>query len=64
MKAKPGQFYYQPHRNCWGVWVYTHVSKTGAMGSFIKDFTSLEEARVFVWKQNGWGTPKNKLKYN
>ena len=64
MKAVLGQYYYKPHRNWWGVWVYIHVSETGACGSFVKDFSNIEEARAFVWEQNGWETPKNKLKYN
>ena len=64
MKAVLGQYYYKPHRNWWGVWVYIHVSETGACGSFVKDFSNIEEARAFVWEQNGWGTPKNKLKLN
>ena len=64
MKAKLGQYYYSPHRNWWGVWVYTHVSETGSCGSFVKDFPSIEEARKFVWAMNGWGQPKTALKMN
>ena len=25
MKAVLGQYYYAPHRNCWGVWQYDFV---------------------------------------
>ena len=62
MKARLGQYYYSPHRNWWGVWQWTSVSETGAMGSFVKDFSDMEEARRYVWQMNGWGTPKSALK--
>lgn len=61
MKAILGQYHYAPHRNFWGVWQWISVSENGALGIFIKDFRSKEEAREFVWEMNGWGTPKNKL---
>lgn len=64
MKARLGQYYYSPHRNWWGVWQWTSVSETGACGSFVKDFPSIEEARKFVWAMNGWGQPKTTLKMN
>ena len=61
MKAQIGQYFYAPHRNSWGVWQWDMVSENGSMGTFIKDFRSKEEAREFVWQQNGWGKPKSKL---
>lgn len=64
MKPQLGKYYYKLHRNFWGVWQYTSVSATGACGSFVKDFRDIEEAREFVWKANGWGTPKSALKMN
>lgn len=64
MKAKLGQYFYAPHRDWWGVWVYTHVSETGSCGSFVEDFSTIEEARKFVWEKNGWGQPKTTLKMN
>ncbi len=62
MKAKLGQYYYAPHRRSWGVWQWDWVSETGgASGKFIKDFCTREEAREYVWQQNGWGKPSKKL---
>ena len=61
MRAILGQYYYAPHRRSFGVWQWTDVSETGACGTFIKDFRSKEEAREFVWQQNGWGKPLRKL---
>ena len=64
MKAKLGQYYYAPLRNYWGVWQWTSVSETGAMGTKVTEFFDKEEARRYVWTMNGWGEPKNKLKLN
>lgn len=61
MNAVLGQYHYAPHRNYYGVWVWTYVGKDSATGEFIKDFDSREEARQFVWKMNGWGRPKTAL---
>lgn len=61
MKAIKGQYYYAPHRRCWGVWLWTDVNAYGAVGTFVTNFGSKEEAREYVWQMNGWGTPKTKL---
>ena len=61
MKIVKGQYHYAPHRTCWGVWVWTSVSENGATGSFVKDFSTKEEAREFVWIMNGWGKPSRTL---
>ena len=61
MKARLGQYYYAPLRNYWGVWQWTYVSETGAMGSKVTEFFDKEEAREYVWKMNGWGKPSKKL---
>ena len=53
MKAILGQYYYAPHRRSFGVWQWTEVSENGTCGTFIKDFRSKDEAREFVWQQNG-----------
>ena len=58
---KVGQFFYGRHRSSFGVWVWEYVSETSASGQFIRDFQSREEARAYVWKMNGWGTPKAAL---
>lgn len=62
-QAKIGQYFYGRHRNMFGVWVYDYVNtETGAAsGKFVKDFQSREDARDFVWLNNGWGTPKTAL---
>ena len=54
MKAILGQYFYGPHRCTWGVWQWTSVKEDGtATGTFIQDFITKEEARIFVWEQNG-----------
>lgn len=58
---KVGQYCYGRHRNCFGVWVYDRVWEGGSSANFVADFQSREEARVYVWKMNGWGTPKTTL---
>ena len=60
-KEKVGQYFYGCHRNYYGVWVWDHVWENGASGRFVADFNTREEARAFVWKMNGWGTPKTAL---
>ena len=57
-KAKVGQYFYAPHRNFYGVWVWDAVYENGASGTFVADFQTREEARAYTWKMNGWGTPK------
>lgn len=54
MKATLGQYYYAPHRCFWGVWQWTQVLENGSIGTFIGDFRTKEEARIFVWENNGW----------
>ena len=59
--AKVGQYFYARHRSHFGVWVYDFVSETAASRKHVADFSTREEARSFVWKMNGWGTPKTAL---
>lgn len=59
--CKVGQYHYAPHRNYYGVWVYDYVSEKSASASFVCDFRTKEEARLFTWEMNGWGTPKTPL---
>ena len=58
---KVGQYHYGRHRRFFGVWVCDSVSKNSASSSFVADFPTREEARLFVWEMNGWGTPKTAL---
>ena len=60
---KVGQYFYARHRSSFGVWVYDYVNdETGsASGDFVADFQTREEARKYVWKMNGWGTPQTAL---
>ena len=64
IQAKVGQYFYGRHRSSFGVWVYDWVSEDGSAssGQFVGDFHTREEAREYVWKMNGWGTPKTALK--
>ena len=50
---KDGEYYYRPHRTHWGVWRNTNTSD-GARGTFIRDFYTKEEAKRFVYDNNGW----------
>lgn len=59
--CKVGQYHYGRHRSSFGVWVYDSVSKNAASASFVADFRTREEARAYVWKMNGWGTPRTAL---
>ena len=61
IQAKVGDYFYGRHRNMFGVWVYDTVTENYTSGNFVADFHSREEARAFVWKMNGWGTPKTAL---
>lgn len=63
MKIKVGQYFYGRHRNKFGVWIYDFVScdSKSSSGSFVCDFREREEARLFVWKMNGWGVPATAL---
>ena len=61
MKPQLGKYYYAPLRNYYAVWQWTSVSERGAMGSKVKEFFDIEEAREYVWKMNGWGKPSKKL---
>ena len=44
-----------------GNWSDGKQSERGAMGSKVKEFFDIEEAREYVWKMNGWGKPSKKL---
>ena len=61
IQAKVGMYHYGRHRNMFGVWVYDYVSENGSSARFVEDFRTREEARLFVWKMNGWGIPKTAL---
>lgn len=63
IQAKVGQYFYGRHRSSFGVWVYDFVAADGSAssGQFVGDFRTREEARAYVWKMNGWGTPKTAL---
>ena len=55
---KVGMYHYGRHRSSFGVWVCVCVTKDYASSDFVADFGSREDARKFVWKMNGWGSPK------
>lgn len=63
IQAKVGQFFYGRHRSSFGVWCYDYVNveNGSASADFVRDFDTREEARQYVWKMNGWGTPKTAL---
>lgn len=63
IRAKVGQYFYGRHRSSFGVWVYDYVNEENGFssGQFVADFHNREDARAYVWKMNGWGTPKTAL---
>ena len=63
VRAKVGQYFYGRHRSSFGVWVYDYVNEENgaSSGKFVADFQNREDARAYVWKKNGWGTPKTAL---
>ena len=54
MVKRDGQYYYAPHGRIWGVWLYHEDGVSGAYGEFIKFFNKKEDAKDFVYKNNGW----------
>jgi hypothetical protein len=49
-----GQFYWRRHRSGFGVWKKI-VSPDGIeIDDFIRDFSTHEEAKAFVYYNNGW----------
>ena len=59
MKPQINKYFFGRHRNLWGVYQWTTVTENGAMGTFIKDVYTYEEAVKEVYHLNGWGEPKN-----
>jgi len=52
MKLRPGQYYYAPHRNMWGVWKAGEIKNGVQMDDFISDFATKIQAERFVKKMN------------
>ena len=57
--AKPGQYYYAPHRNMWGVWKRGKENNGVSSDEFISDFATKIQARDFVYKMNGYTLKTN-----
>ena len=58
MKAEVGKYKFGRHRTLWGIWLYNHVSETGATARFIKDVYTYEDAVRETYRLNGWAQPK------
>ena len=57
-----GQYQYDRRGRGWKVYKVDFVSENGYSASYTGlYFSDIEEARNYVWKMNGWGTPKSKL---
>lgn len=54
MDKKDGEYYYAPHRRFWGIWQNRIQPNNTAVGMFIKDCNSKQEAREEVFRLNGW----------
>ena len=53
-KLKEGQYYYQRHRNMWGVWRKGNDEGLTDGDVFISDFSTQAQAKSFVYKANNW----------
>lgn len=52
-----GKYYYRRHKYMWGVWKKV-VSPNGIeLDEFIRDFSTQDAAKAFVYFNNGW-SPK------
>ena len=51
---KEGQYYYQRHKNKWGVWKKGKDDNGVSLGQFISDFDTQVQASNFVKRMNGW----------
>ena len=49
-----GQCYWRRHRSQWGVWKKKRSADGFEDDEFIRDFTTMEAARAFVYFNNGW----------
>ena len=49
-----GQCYWRRHRSQWGVWKKKRSADGFEDDEFIRDFTTMEAARAFVYSENGW----------
>ena len=60
---KVGQYEYDRRGNGFRIYRVESVSSNGNYVSAATNefFTNREDARNYVWKMNGWGTPKNRL---
>ena len=60
---KVGQYEYNRRGRGWKVYRVESVSENGnyVAASTGEYFSNIEDARAYVWKMNGWGTPKSKL---
>lgn len=54
MQVKEGQYYYQRHRNKWGVWKQGKIVNGVSQSQFITDFWTEIQAKNFVYSMNGW----------
>ena len=54
MNIKEGQYFYQRHRNMWGVWKQGKEVNGVIQSQFISDFSTEQQAKKFVYRMNGW----------
>ena len=63
MKAEVGKYKFGRYYNRWGIWLYNYVEKNGNSASFVKDVATYEDAVKEVYRLNGWGIPKQIVRY-
>ena len=49
-----GKYYYDTHRNKWGVWRVGKMINGSRINQFIMDFSTKADASRFVYKMNGY----------
>lgn len=49
-----GQYYWRRHRSLWGVWKKNRSPDGIENDEFIRDFTTMDAAKAFVYFNNGW----------
>lgn len=52
--ASNGQYYFRRHRSMWGVWKKIISPEGIEIDEFIRDLSTQEEAKAFVYSNNGW----------
>ena len=58
MAKSIGTYYFGRHRSNWDIWVVIYSNNGVAMGDFVKDVYTYEDAVKETYHLNGWCEPK------